>query len=136
MMMAQLKWLLQPPGFNRIRRLQINKLVKSMSNNKKWFFAVVIIILFASCSKSTSTTSTTPPPKDSTNHDSDYLASWIYFDTAHQNPFVTSMYTADPSAHVWADGRLYVYPSHDIPPAHGCNWMDQYHVFSTDDLVH
>src|SRR5436853_1787662 len=25
------------------------------------------------------------------------------------NPFVASIYTADPSAHVWKDGRLYVY---------------------------
>jgi hypothetical protein len=25
------------------------------------------------------------------------------------NPFITSIYTADPSAHVWSDGRLYVY---------------------------
>jgi len=59
-----------------------------------------------------------------------------YFDTEHKNPFITSIYTADPSAHVWADGRLYVYPSHDIDPPRGCDLMDQYHVFSTDDMVH
>ncbi|GAA4318619.1 hypothetical protein GCM10023149_16790 [Mucilaginibacter gynuensis] len=52
------------------------------------------------------------------------------------NPFITHMYTADPSAHVWADGRLYVYASHDIAPPRGCDLMDQYHVFSTDDMVH
>lgn len=52
-----------------------------------------------------------------------------------QNPFIASIYTADPSAHVWADGRLYVYPSHDIDPAKGCDLMDRYHVFSTDDMV-
>jgi arabinoxylan arabinofuranohydrolase len=51
------------------------------------------------------------------------------------NPFIKSMYTADPSAHVWADGRLYVYPSHDIAPARGADLMDQYHVFSTADMV-
>jgi beta-xylosidase len=51
------------------------------------------------------------------------------------NPFITSIYTADPSAHVWADGRLYVYPSHDMDPARGCDLMDRYHVFSTDDMV-
>ena len=28
-------------------------------------------------------------------------------------PLVSEIYTADPSAHVW-DGKLYVYPSHDI----------------------
>jgi len=53
-----------------------------------------------------------------------------------QNPFVKSIYTADPSAHVWADGRLYVYPSHDIEPPQGCDLMDKYHVFSTDDMIH
>lgn len=52
-----------------------------------------------------------------------------------QNPFITSIYTADPSAHAWADGRLYVYPSHDIDPARGCDLMDRYHVYSTDDMV-
>ena len=51
------------------------------------------------------------------------------------NPFIRSIYTADPSAHVWADGRLYVYPSHDIAPARGADLMDQYHVFSTNDMV-
>ncbi|MBW6528943.1 glycoside hydrolase family 43 protein [Sphingomonas sp. RHCKR7] len=30
-------------------------------------------------------------------------------------PLVREIYTADPSAHVWGDGKLYVYPSHDIP---------------------
>src|SRR3954471_17570522 len=52
-----------------------------------------------------------------------------------QNPIIRHMHTADPSAHVWADGRLYVYPSHDIAPARGADLMDQYHVFSTDDMV-
>ncbi len=52
------------------------------------------------------------------------------------NPFITHMYTADPSARVWADGRLYVYASHDIAPPRGCDLMDKYHVFSTDDLIH
>src|SRR5215469_10432702 len=51
------------------------------------------------------------------------------------NPFITSIYTADPSAHVWSDGRLYVYPSHDIDPPVGANLMDRYHVFSTSDMV-
>lgn len=51
------------------------------------------------------------------------------------NPFITSIYTADPSAHVWADGKLYVYPSHDVDPPRGCDLMDRYHVFSTDNMV-
>jgi hypothetical protein len=54
---------------------------------------------------------------------------------AQGNPFIKHMYTADPSAHVWDDGRLYVYASHDIAPPRGCDLMDEYHVFSTDDMV-
>ncbi|KAA6350138.1 Xylosidase/arabinosidase [termite gut metagenome] len=54
---------------------------------------------------------------------------------AQNNPFVRNLYTADPSAHVWADGRLYVYPSHDVDPPRGCDLMDKYHVYSTDDMV-
>lgn len=52
------------------------------------------------------------------------------------NPFILHMYNADPSAHVWDDGRLYVYASHDIDPPRGCDLMDKYHVFSTDDMQH
>jgi beta-xylosidase len=51
-----------------------------------------------------------------------------------QNPIITSMYTADPSAHVWKDGRLYIYASHDVDPPRGCDLMDKYHVFSTKDM--
>lgn len=53
----------------------------------------------------------------------------------YQSAGTGNMYTADPSAHVWADGRLYVYASHDIEPAVGCDRMDRYHVFSTDDML-
>ena len=58
--------------------------------------------------------------------------------TAHaqdrrSNPFVSHMFTADPSAHVWEDGRLYVYPSTDNTPPRGYKTMDGYHVFSTVD---
>jgi len=57
------------------------------------------------------------------------------FDCKDGNPFIKHLYTADPSAHVWEDGRLYVYASQDIDPPRGCDLMDKYHVFSTDDLV-
>lgn len=52
----------------------------------------------------------------------------------YQNSFTGTFYTADPSAHVWADGRLYVYASHDMEPTQGCDRMDRYHVFSTTDM--
>ncbi len=49
-----------------------------------------------------------------------------------QNPFITHMYTADPSARVFGD-TLYVYPSHDDDTA---TWfsMTDWHVFSTTDM--
>ncbi|MDC0177921.1 family 43 glycosylhydrolase [Polaribacter sp.] len=51
------------------------------------------------------------------------------------NPIVSHMFTADASAHVWQDGRLYVYPSTDVAPSKGYSTMDGYHVFSTDDMI-
>jgi Glycosyl hydrolases family 43. len=53
------------------------------------------------------------------------------------NPIIKSNYTADPSAHVWPTDpdRLYLYPSSDIAPPAGCDLMDQYHVYSTDNMV-
>lgn len=51
------------------------------------------------------------------------------------NPIVSHMFTADASAHVWEDGRLYLYPSTDTSPPNGYGTMDGYHVFSTDDLI-
>lgn len=52
-----------------------------------------------------------------------------------KNPVITSIFTADPSAHVWEDGRIYIYSSHDMDPPRGCDLMDRYHVFSSDDMV-
>jgi hypothetical protein len=60
----------------------------------------------------------------------------VFVNSKAQNPIIRDIYTADPSAHVWGDGRLYVYPSHDIDPPRGCDLMDQYHVYSTDDMIH
>lgn len=42
--------------------------------------------------------------------------------------------TADPSAHVWKDGRLYLYTSHDEECQHDFHMKDWY-AFSTTDLV-
>jgi hypothetical protein len=55
------------------------------------------------------------------------------------NPLITGQFTADPTARVF-DGKIYVYPSHDIkaPPEYKGrpNWfvMEDYHVFSSEDL--
>jgi len=56
--------------------------------------------------------------------------------TVAQNPLNlgSSIRTADPSAHVWADGRLYLYTSHD-EECQADFHMKDWHVFSTADLV-
>lgn len=55
-----------------------------------------------------------------------------------QNPIINSQFTADPTARVF-DGKLYLYPSHDIPCGKGEGYigfcMADYHVFSTDNLT-
>jgi len=56
-----------------------------------------------------------------------------------QNPFIRDQFSADPSARVF-DGRVYVYPSHDILAKKGkgrVGWfcMEDYHVFSSDNLT-
>jgi hypothetical protein len=58
-----------------------------------------------------------------------------FADYTSGNPIFTSIFTADPSAHVWNDGRIYVYPSRDIFPAAGCDRMNKYRVFSSDNMV-
>lgn len=50
-----------------------------------------------------------------------------------QNPIVPpGVYIADPSAHVWNDGKLYVYGSRDESPYYYCS--HKYDVLSTSDL--
>ncbi len=53
---------------------------------------------------------------------------------AAQNPLVTDQFTADPTARVF-DGRVYVYPSHDVDCGTGWFCMEDYHAFSSADLV-
>lgn len=53
-----------------------------------------------------------------------------------RNPldFGSDIRTADPSGHVWADGRMYLYTSHDEE----CQpdfFMKDWYTFSSDDLV-
>ncbi len=52
------------------------------------------------------------------------------------NPLVPTVYSADPSAHVWpGDERLWLYASHDQPGTNTHDTMISYHVFSTTDLI-
>ena len=55
-----------------------------------------------------------------------------------QNPIINTQFTADPTARVF-NGKLYLYPSHDIPCEKGQGYigfcMADYHVFSTENLT-
>lgn len=55
-----------------------------------------------------------------------------------QNPIISNQFTADPTARVF-NGKVYLYPSHDIVPPEGArkDWfcMEDYHVFSSSDLM-
>lgn len=56
-----------------------------------------------------------------------------------RKPLVSHIFTADPSAHVF-NGKIYVYPSHDIPHDGEDNdegdeyRMEDYHILSLDSL--
>jgi beta-xylosidase len=60
--------------------------------------------------------------------------------TKPNEPLVTHIYTADPSAHVF-EGKLYIYPSHDLDHNGPDNdngdqyKMEDYHILSLDDLT-
>ena len=58
-----------------------------------------------------------------------------------QNPIISGQFTADPTARLF-DGRLYLYPSHDINPNTVADYprkdwfcMADYHVFSSANLT-
>jgi hypothetical protein len=74
-------------------------------------------------------------PEDSINH--------IDFDELNKKaisqPLISDMYTADPAAHVF-NGKIYIYPSHDIDAGIPFNdngdhfGMEDYHVIRMDDI--
>lgn len=52
------------------------------------------------------------------------------------NPLIPTVFSADPSAHVWpGDDRIWIYASHDQPGTNNHDTMISYHVFSSEDLV-
>ena len=70
-----------------------------------------------------------------------FIAVLFFFvnNTFAQNPIIRDQFTADPSARVF-NGRVYVYPSHDIVAKEGMGrpgWfcMADYHVFSSENLT-
>lgn len=59
--------------------------------------------------------------------------------TKPNEPIVTHIFTADPSAHVF-EGKIYIYPSHDLDHDGPTNdngdqyQMEDYHILSMDDV--
>jgi hypothetical protein len=69
------------------------------------------------------------------------LAFWGITSLSAQNPIVRDQFSADPTARVF-NGKVYVFPSHDIPTPKGQKqlrkeWfcMADYHVFSSENLT-
>lgn len=60
---------------------------------------------------------------------------WGLFFAFGENPIITHIRAADPSVHVWADGKVWIYGSHDQEDAVNYDSMDGYHVFSSGDMV-
>jgi len=63
------------------------------------------------------------------------------------NPIISHNYTADPTAHIGSDGRVWLYPSHDVDGVDWCsgnyivyssynmvNWTDHGECFNTTDV--
>ena len=58
---------------------------------------------------------------------------WLVILSA-RNPLIMDQFTADPTARVF-EGKVCVYPSHDINCGTSWSCMEDYHVFSSEDLV-
>ena len=94
--------------------------------------AIAIAVALAACTKAAapSESAEAPAAPVETAETSPYLS----------QPLVTEIYTADPSAHVWGDGKIYIYPSHDyeagVPEDDlGSHFdMRDYHVLSMDEI--
>lgn len=62
------------------------------------------------------------------------LIAGLVLQAAAQNPIAPKgVYIADPEAHVWPDGTLYIYGSRDESDDHWCSY--RHHVLSTRDMI-
>lgn len=60
---------------------------------------------------------------------------YLLIPIAAQNPIIRHVRTADPSAHIWDDGKAWIYTSHDMDTATTYDSMDGYRAFSSTDMV-
>ncbi|MBO0359161.1 glycoside hydrolase family 43 protein [Hymenobacter sp. BT186] len=97
---------------------------------------VAALALFSSCdNKATTSETTDATAQESAAADSTTATGKKYL----AKPLISSIYTADPSAHVF-NGKIYVYPSHDIETGmpendNGDHFaMRDYHILSMDSI--
>jgi hypothetical protein len=95
------------------------------------FYSMLVAVFTVSCNNSATNQSKPDASKsDTTAADSTWYLS---------KPLITSMYTADPAAHIF-NGKIYVYGSHDIDAGvpekdDGSHFaMKDYHVLSMDSV--
>ena len=84
-----------------------------MRKSRLTFGSAIILMAAAACSGEPATPVTEtevadPPAETADAADADAAGSKYL-----NQPLVSEIFTADPSVHVWDDGRIYVYPSHD-----------------------
>lgn len=60
----------------------------------------------------------------------------LFYPPGSNNPIIRHIRSADPAAHVWDDGRIWIYCSQDQNDAVDYSTMDGYHAFSSSDMVH
>lgn len=105
--------------------------MREIKKIKVIFTAVIFIIISASCNNST---------ENKTNGNDSLAVTGVEKKKEYlSQPLITSIYTADPSAHVF-NGRIYIYPSHDTATGtpendNGDQFnMKDYHILSMDSI--
>ncbi len=107
-------------------------------NNKiitTWSVIFLALLCAAGCTQTNKPSAPATPSSDEVPSESSAANEEVVL----KSPLITQMYTADPSAHVFA-GKLYIYPSHDldtdeIETDQGDHFnMVDYHVFSMTDI--
>lgn len=103
---------------------------------------LLLIFVFAamccwSCAEEISSTEETPPTGADTTSliGSDTTSAPDPTSFPYQNPVIQHMYTADPSPHVFPDGRVWMVTSVDNVEKGGFARMHSYHTFSSADMV-
>src|ERR1700761_6078850 len=108
---------------------------KQITTAKSAFIFTLLIAagMLSACNSAASTTADADTSKTTGKTDTGKTVKFL------SQPLISSIYTADPSAHVF-NGKIYIYPSHDIDAGipendNGDHFaMRDYHIFSLDRI--